>query len=180
MRNKARPALLIWAGLTAACPARRGPMPLPIKALAMPSEVSAPADVAVMPSALGKNLANFDDLASCLHRPSMDNLPRSCAKASVVHYRMATPPKTSRSHTERKFMWTFASDNPSPSIRCVWAPQMPNGPCPWFLDGTLTKPLVLAPDTTIHPTRNGLPVVPMATLDIGTRRDVMEESNRFG
>ena len=175
-------ALLIGAGLTAACLLAAGPMAASDQSSWPASEVSAPTPkVAGMPAALAKNLANFDDLDFHVYTGQQwENLHKSHAQGIVVHYPDGHTTKGIPDHIkELKFMWTFAPDN-----RITEHPvRFGTADAEWtavmgFLDGTFTKPMVLAHDTTIQPTRK-VYHLPMATLGHWNKQGVMEEEYLF-
>jgi hypothetical protein len=146
------------------------------------SKVSAPTPkVAGMPAALAKNLANFDDLDFHVYTGQQwENLHKSHAQDIVVHYPDGHTTKGIPDHIkELKFMWTFAPDN-----RITEHPvRFGTADAEWtavmgFLDGTFTKPMVLAHDTIIQPTGK-VYHLPMATLGHWNRQGVMEEEYLF-
>src|SRR5438552_1690937 len=102
-------ALVIGAGLTAACLLAAEPMAASDQGSWPASKVSAPAPkVAGMPAALAKNLANFDDLDFHVYTGQQwENLHKSHAQDIVVHYPDGHTTKGIPDHIkELKFMWT--------------------------------------------------------------------------
>ena len=119
-------------------------------ALAFRSRESLDAEVLFLrrqPAALAKNLANFDDLDFHVYTGQQwENLHKSNAQDIVVHYPDGHTTKGIPDHIkELKFMWTFAPDN-----RITEHPvRFGTADAEWtavmgFLDGTFTKPTVLA------------------------------------
>ncbi len=158
----------------------------PGKALAQdnwPStKVDAPTPkVAGMPPALAKNLANFDDLDFHVYTGQQwENLHRSHDKNIVVHYPDGHTTKGIPDHVkELKFMWTFAPDN-----RITQHPiRFGTADAQWtavagFLDGTFTKPMVMADGTVIQPTGKAYHL-PMATLGHWNKQGLMYEEYLF-
>ena len=175
-------ALVIGAGLTAACLLAAGPMAASDQGSWPASKVSAPTPkVAGMPAALAKNLANFDDLDFHVYTGQQwENLHKSHAQDIVVHYPDGHTTNGIPDHIkELKFMWTFAPDN-----RITEHPvRFGTADAEWtavmgFLDGTFTKPMVLAHGTIIQPTGK-VYHLPMATLGRWNKQGVMEEEYLF-
>ena len=175
-------ALVIGAGLTAACLLAAEPMAASDQGSWPASKVSAPTPkVAGMPAALAKNLANFDDLDFHVYTGQQwENLHKSHAQDIVVHYPDGHTTNGIPDHIkELKFMWTFAPDN-----RITEHPvRFGTADAEWtavmgFLDGTFTKPMVLAHGTIIQPTGK-VYHLPMATLGRWNKQGVMEEEYLF-
>jgi len=146
------------------------------------SKVNAPTpQVAGMPAALAKNLANFDDLDFHVYTGQQwGNLHKSHAQDIVVYYPDGHTTKGIADHIkELNFMWTFAPDN-----RITEHPvRFGTADAEWtavmgFLDGTFTKPMVLADGTVIQPTGK-VYHLPMATLGHWNKQGVMEEEYLF-
>jgi len=146
------------------------------------SKVSEPTPiVAGMPAELAKNLANFDDLDFHVYTGQQwENFHKSHGQNIVVHYPDGQTTKGIPDHVkELKFMWTFAPDNriTEHSVRfgtadAQWTAVM------GFLDGTFTKPMVMADGTMIRPT-NKKYHLPMATLGRWNKQGVMDEEYLF-
>src|SRR5271169_3409281 len=137
--------------------------------------------VAGMPPELAKNLANFDDLDFHVYTGQQwENFHKSHGQNIVVHYPDGHTTKGIPDHVkELKFMWTFAPDNriTEHSVRfgtadAQWTAIM------GFLDGTFTKPMVMADGTVIQPTGKKYHL-PMATLGHWNKQGVMDEEYLF-
>ena len=146
------------------------------------SSVTAPAPkVPGLPPALAKNLANFDDLDFHVYSGQQwENLHRSHGHDILVHYPDGHTTQGIPEHIkELQFMWTFAPDN-----RITQHPvRFGTADAQWtavmgFLDGTFTKPMVLANGTVIQPTGKAYHL-PMATLGHWTKEEVMDEEYLF-
>ena len=146
------------------------------------SKVNAPTpQVAGMPAALAKNLANFDDLDFHVYTGQQwGNLHKSHAQDIVVYYPDGHTTKGIADHIkELNFMWTFAPDN-----RITEHPvRFGTADAEWtavmgFLDGTFTKPVTLADGTVIQPTGKAYHL-PMATLGHWNKQGVMAEEYLF-
>jgi SnoaL-like polyketide cyclase len=175
-------ALVIGTGLTAAYLLAARPVAASDQGSWPASKVSAPTPkVAGMPAALAKNLANFDDLDFHVYTGQQwENLHKSHAQDIVVHYPDGHTTNGIPDHIkELKFMWTFAPDN-----RITEHPvRFGTADAEWtavmgFLDGTFTKPMVLADGTVIQPTGK-VYHLPMATLGHWNKQGVMEEEYLF-
>jgi hypothetical protein len=127
------------------------------------------------------NLANFDDLDFHVYtNQQWQNLHRSHAADIVVHYPDGHTTKGIPDHIkELKFMWTFAPDNriTEHSVRfgtadASWTAVM------GYLDGTFTRPMVLADGTVIQPTGKKYHL-PMATLGHWNKQGTMDEEYLF-
>jgi hypothetical protein len=146
------------------------------------SKVSEPTPmVAGMPAELAKNLANFDDLDFHVYTGQQwENFHKSHGENIVVHYPDGHTTKGLPDHVkELKFMWTFAPDNriTEHTVRfgtadAQWTAVM------GFLDGTFTKPMVMADGTVIQPTGKTYHL-PMATLGHWNKQGVMYEEYLF-
>lgn len=119
-----------------------------------------------MPSALARNLATFDDLDFRVYtKQQWDDLHLSHAKDIVVHYPDGHTTTGLPDHIkELDFMWTFAPDN-----RITEHPvRFGSANAEWtavagFIEGTFSKPMVLADGTVIQPT-NKKYRLPMVTI----------------
>ncbi len=146
------------------------------------SKVSEPTPtVAGMPPELAKNLANFDDLDFHVYTGQQwENFHKSHGQNILVHYPDGHTTKGIPDHVkELKFMWTFAPDNriTEHSVRfgtadAQWTAVM------GFLDGTFTKPMVMADGTVIQPAGKKYHL-PMATLGRWNKQGVMDEEYLF-
>lgn len=146
------------------------------------SKVAAPTPkIPGMPPELARNLANFDDLDFHVYTGQQwENLHKSHGKNIIVHYPDGHTTKGIPDHVkELKFMWTFAPDNriTEHSVRfgtadAQWTAVM------GYLDGTFTKPMVLADGTAIQPTGKAYHL-PMATLGHWNKEGVMDEEYLF-
>jgi len=146
------------------------------------SKVNAPTpQVAGMPAALAKNLANFDDLDFHVYTGQQwANLHKSHAQDIVVYYPDGHTTKGIPDHIkELSFMWTFAPDN-----RITEHPvRFGTADAEWtdvmgFLDGKFTKPMTLPDGTVIQPTGKAYHL-PMATLGHWNKQGVMAEEYLF-
>ena len=137
--------------------------------------------VAGMPAELAKNLANFDDLDFRVYTSQQwENLHKSHGQDIVVHYPDGHTTKGIPDHIkELQFMWTWAPDN-----RITEHPvRFGTADAQWtavmgFLDGTFTKPMVLADGTVIQPTGKAYHL-PMATLGHWNKQGTMDEEYLF-
>ena len=146
------------------------------------SKASAPTpQVPGMPSKLAQNLANFDDLDFHVYTGQQwENLHKSHGKDIIVHYPDGHTTKGIPDHIkELKFMWTFAPDN-----RITEHPvRFGTADAQWtavmgFLDGTFTKPMVMANGKVVQPTGKAYHL-PMATLGHWNGEGVMDEEYLF-
>jgi SnoaL-like polyketide cyclase len=134
-----------------------------------------------MPPTLAKNLANFDDLDFHVYTGQQwENLHKSHGQDIIVYYPDGHTTKGIPDHIkELKFMWTFAPDN-----RITEHPvRFGTSDAEWtavmgFLDGTFTKPMILADGTTIQSTGKEYHL-PMATLGHWNKQGVMAEEYLF-
>lgn len=130
-----------------------------------------------MPPALAKNLATFDDLDFRVYtQQKWDELHLSHAKDIVVHYPDGHTTTGLADHIkELDFLWTFAPDN-----RIIEHPvRFGTADAEWaavagFIEGTFTKPMVLADGTVIQPTGKKYRL-PMATLGHWNKQGQMFE-----
>ena len=133
------------------------------------------------PAELAKNLANFDDLDFRVYTSQQwENLHKSHGQDIVVHYPDGHTTKGIPDHIkELQFMWTWAPDN-----RITEHPvRFGTADAQWtavmgFLDGTFTKPMVLADGTVIQPTGKAYHL-PMATLGHWNKQGTMDEEYLF-
>jgi hypothetical protein len=134
-----------------------------------------------MPEILAKNLRNFDDLDFRVYTGQQwEDLHKSHAQDIVVHYPDGHTTKGIPDHIkELKFMWTFAPDNriTEHPVRFgtadgEWTAVMGH------LDGTFTKPMVLADGKVIQPTGKAYHL-PMATLGHWNKQGTMSEEYLF-
>ena len=134
-----------------------------------------------MPPELAKNLANFDDLDFHVYSGQQwQDLHKSHAQDIVVHYPDGHITKGIQAHIdELKVLWTFAPDNriTEHTVRFGTADAEWSAVMGW-LDGTFTKPMVLANGTTIQPTGKAYHL-PMATLGHWNKQGVMSEEYLF-
>lgn len=130
-----------------------------------------------MPLVLAKNLATFDDLDFRVYtKQAWDDLHLSHAKDIVVHYPDGHTTTGLADHIkELDFMWTFAPDN-----RIIEHPvRFGTADAEWtavagYIEGTFTKPMVLANGTVIQPTGKKYRL-PMATLGHWNKQGQMFE-----
>lgn len=134
-----------------------------------------------MPTALAKNLRNFDDLDFRVYtRQDWPELGRSHADNIVVHYPDGHTTVGLPDHIKALGgMWTFAPDN-----RIVEHPvRFGTADGEWtgvagFLDGTFTKPMTLPGGKVIQPTGKKYHL-PMATLGHWNKQGRMSEEYLF-
>lgn len=175
-------ALAIGIGLTSACLLFVKPLAAAGQEQWPGSKVGEPTPkISGMPPELAKRLANFDDLDFHVYTGQQwENLHKSHAKDIVVHYPDGHTTKGIPDHIkELEFLWTFAPDNriTEHPVRfgtadSTWTAVM------GFLDGTFTKPMVLANGTVIQPT-NKTYHLPMATLGHWNKAGTMDEEYLF-
>lgn len=134
-----------------------------------------------MPPVLAKNLANFDDLDFHVYSGQQwENLHKSHGQDIVVYYPDGHTTKGIPDHIkELNYMWTFAPDNriTEHPVRFgaadgEWTAVM------GFLDGTFTKPMILADGKAIQPTQKTYHL-PMATLGHWNKQGSMSEEYLF-
>ena len=136
---------------------------------------------AAMTPVVAKNLANFDDLDFHVYTGQhWENLHKSHAEDIVVYYPDGHTTKGIPAHIKKlNFMWTFAPDN-----RIVEHPvRFGTADGEWtavmgYLDGTFSKPMVLAGGKTIQPTGKRYHL-PMSTLGHWNRQGTMSEEYLF-
>jgi hypothetical protein len=134
-----------------------------------------------MPAALAEHLANFDDLDFHVYTGQQwENLHKSHGQNIIVHYPDGHTTTGIPDHIKAlKFMWTFAPDN-----RITEHPvRFGTADAEWtavmgFLDGTFTRPMVMADGTVIQPTGKAYHL-PMATLGHWNKLGVMSEEYLF-
>ncbi|MGE6332172.1 ester cyclase [Stenotrophomonas sp. NPDC077659] len=130
-----------------------------------------------MPDVLARNLATFDDLDFRVYtQQDWKDLHMSHATNIVVHYPDGHTTTGLPDHVkELDFMWTFAPDN-----RITLHPiRFGTTDGEWtavagFIEGTFTKPMVLADGTTLQPTGKAYKL-PMATLGHWNKDGQMSE-----
>ena len=165
---------LALGGLAAAQAAEQDHWPASKNGQAVPKVAGTPAE-------LSKNLANFDDLDFRVYTGQQwENLHKSHGQDIVVHYPDGHTTKGIPDHIkELQFMWTWAPDN-----RITEHPvRFGTADAQWtavmgFLDGTFTKPMVLADGTVIQPTGKAYHL-PMATLGHWNKQGTMDEEYLF-
>jgi hypothetical protein len=130
-----------------------------------------------IPSDLAKNLATFDDLDFRVYTGQRwADLHKSHSKDVVVHWPDGHQTKGIEKHIEDlKYMWTFAPDN-----RILEHPaRFGTADGEWtavngWLEGTFTKPMVLADGKVIQPTGKSYRI-PMATIGHWNKKGIMFE-----
>lgn len=134
-----------------------------------------------LPPVLAKNLATFDDLDFHVYTGQhWENLHRSHAQDIIVYYPDGHTTKGIPDHIkELNFMWTFAPDNRITEHHIRFG--TPEGE--WtavmgYLDGTFTKPMVLAGGKVIQPTGKAYHL-PMATLGHWNKQGTMDKEYLF-
>ncbi|WP_255326438.1 ester cyclase [Sphingobium sp. EM0848] len=134
-----------------------------------------------MPETLAKNLRTFDDLDFRVYtEQKWEDLHKSHAQNIIVHYPDGHTTIGIPDHIkELKFMWTFAPDNRITehpvrfgTAEGEWTSVM------GYLDGTFTKPMVLADGKVIQPTGKAYHL-PMATLGHWNKEGSMSEEYLF-
>ncbi|AGH50510.1 hypothetical protein G432_13955 [Sphingomonas sp. MM-1] len=138
-------------------------------------------EMAEMPEILAKNLRNFDDLDFRVYTGRQwADLHKSHARNIVVHYPDGHTSSGIPDHIkELAFMWTFAPDN-----RITQHPvRFGTAEGEWtavigYIDGTFTKPMVLADGKVIQPTGKSYHL-PMATLGRWNKEGTMDEEYLF-
>lgn len=134
-----------------------------------------------IPEHLAKNLATFDELDFKVYtNQQWADLHKSHAKDILVHYPDGHTTKGIPDHVkELQYMWTFAPDN-----RIEEHPvRFGTNDASWtavigYLDGTFTKPMVMANGQTIQPTGKKYHL-PMATLGRWNKEGTMDEEYLF-
>ena len=134
-----------------------------------------------IPADLARNLANFDDLDFRVYsNQQWQDLHKSHTKDVIVHWPDGHTTQGIEKHIEDlKYMWTFAPDN---RIRehpvrfgtkdARWTAVM------GWLEGTFTKPMVLADGKVIQPTGKAYRI-PMATIGHWNKDGIMFEEFLF-
>jgi hypothetical protein len=130
-----------------------------------------------IPSALAKNLANFDDLDFRVYTGQQwTDLHKSHSKDVIVHWPDGHQTQGIEKHIEDlKYMWTFAPDN-----RILEHPaRFGTADGEWtavtgWLEGTFTKPMTLADGKVIQPTGKAYRI-PMATIGHWNKKGIMFE-----
>ncbi len=130
-----------------------------------------------VPSELSRNLANFDDLDFRVYTGQQwQDLHKSHTKDVIVHWPDGHQTQGIEKHIEDlKYMWTFAPDNRIREHPVRFG--TPDGE--WtavtgWLEGTFTKPMVLADGKTIQPTGKAYRI-PMATIGHWNKQGIMFE-----
>jgi len=141
---------------------------------------SAPA-VKDLPAALARNLANFDDLDFRVYTgQAWSDLHKSHTKDVIVHWPDGHTTQGIDKHIEDlKYLWTFAPDNriQEHPVRFGSADGEWTAVTGW-LEGTFTKPMVLADGKVIAPTGKTYRL-PMATLGHWNKDGIMFEEFLF-
>lgn len=134
-----------------------------------------------IPPALAKNLANFDDLDFRVYtNQQWQDLHKTHTSDVIVHWPDGHTTQGIEKHIEDlKYMWTFAPDNRIKEHPVRFGTQ--DGQ--WTavtgrLEGTFTKPMVLADGKVIQPTGKAYRI-PMATIGHWNKDGVMFEEYLF-
>lgn len=134
-----------------------------------------------MPPELERNLANFDDLDFRVYTgQKWENLHKSHSEDVIVHWPDGHTTKGIKKHIEDlKYMFTFAPDNRILEHPARFGTQ--DGE--WtavsgWLEGTFTKPMVLADGKIIQPTGKAYRI-PMATIGHWNKDGIMFEEFLF-
>lgn len=130
-----------------------------------------------IPAELAKNLATFDDLDFRVYTGQQwKDLHKSHSKDVIVHWPDGHKTQGIEKHIEDlKYMWTFAPDN-----RILEHPaRFGTADGEWtavtgWLEGTFTKPMVLADGKVIQPTGKAYRI-PMATIAHWNKKGTMSE-----
>lgn len=130
-----------------------------------------------IPAELAKNLATFDDLDFRVYTGQQwKDLHKSHSKDVIVHWPDGHQTQGIEKHIEDlKYMWTFAPDN-----RILEHPaRFGTADGEWtavtgWLEGTFTKPMVLADGKVIQPTGKAYRI-PMATIAHWNKKGTMSE-----
>jgi len=137
--------------------------------------------VANLPPELARNLANFDDLDFRVYtNQQWQDLHKSHTKDVLVHWPDGHTTQGIDKHIEDlKYMWSFAPDNriQEHPIRFGTKDAEWTAVAGW-LEGTFTKPMVLADGTVIQPTGKAYRI-PMATLGHWNKEGIMFEEYLF-
>lgn len=134
-----------------------------------------------MPQELARNLANFDDLDFRVYTDQQwQDLHKSHTSDVVVHWPDGHTTRGIDKHIEDlKVMWTFAPDN-----RILQHPvRFGSADAEWtavtgWLEGTFTRPMVMADGTSIAPTGKKYRI-PMATIGHWNKDGIMYEEYLF-
>lgn len=134
-----------------------------------------------LPAALERNLANFDDLDFRVYTTQKwEDFHRSHTEDVIVHWPDGHTTKGLEKHIEDlKYMFTFAPDNRILEHPVRFGAQ--DGE--WtavtgWLEGTFTKPMVLADGKVIQPTGRAYRI-PMATIGHWNKEGIMFEEFLF-
>jgi len=134
-----------------------------------------------VPTALAKNLSNFDDLDFRVYtNQQWQDLHKSHTKDVIVHWPDGHTTQGIEKHIEDlKYMWTFAPDNriTEHPVRFGTQDGQWTAVTGW-LEGTFTKPMVLPDGKTIEPTGKAYRI-PMATLGHWNKDGIMFEEFLF-
>lgn len=138
-------------------------------------------EIPEIPPALAKNLANFDDLDFRVYtNQQWQDLHKTHTSDVIVHWPDGHTTQGIEKHIEDlKYMWTFAPDNRIKEHPVRFGTQ--DGE--WtavtgWLEGTFTKPMLLADGTAIEPTGKAYRI-PMATLGHWNKDGIMFEEYLF-
>jgi len=130
---------------------------------------------------LANNLANFDDLDFRVYtNQEWQDLHKSHSKDIIVHWPDGHETKGIEKHIEDlKVMFSFAPDNriKEHPVRFGTSGGEWTAVTGW-LEGTFTKPMVLADGNTINPTGKSYRI-PMATIGHWNTHGVMDEEYLF-
>src|SRR5690349_4489875 len=146
------------------------------------AKVGAPVPkVTGMPVVLAKNLANFDDLDFRVYtNQQWQDLHKTHSKDVIVHWPDGHTTQGIEKHIEDlKYMWTFAPDNriEEHPVRFGTVDGEWTAVTGW-LEGTFTKPMVLADGKSIPPTGKAYRI-PMATIGHWGKDGIMFEEFLF-
>jgi hypothetical protein len=134
-----------------------------------------------LPEDLARNLANFDDLDFHVYtNQQWQDLHKSHTADVVVHWPDGHVSKGLEKHIEElKVLFTFAPDNriEEHPVRFGTADAEWTAVTGW-LEGTFTKPMVLADGKTIEPTGKAYRI-PMATIGHWNKDGIMFEEHLF-
>jgi hypothetical protein len=134
-----------------------------------------------VPADLARNLANFDDLDFRVYTGQQwQDLHKSHTKDVLVHWPDGHTTQGIEKHiADLKVMWTFAPDNriKEHPVRFGTADGKWTAVTGW-LEGSFTKPMVLADGTTIQPTGKAYRI-PMATIGHWNEAGIMFEEFLF-
>ncbi len=134
-----------------------------------------------LPAGLERNLATFDDLDFRVYSgQKWEDLHKSHAEDVIVHWPDGHTTKGIKKHIEDlKYMFTFAPDNRILEHPARFGTQ--DGE--WtavsgWLEGTFTKPMILADGKVIQPTGKAYRI-PMATISHWNKDGIMFEEFLF-